>query len=128
MFRLDKYNVKINIKLENGIYTFDRESSTGKTRLYKVLRQYQSVGEPVSAYTYQDKKLGIPIESVIDSSKFKLIMLDRYDMYNGDAIELIKKHSKNSIILIDCKLALKGNIDDNWCYIEMTPDLIEVLE
>ena len=61
MYSLNKYNVTINIELEPGIYVFDNQSATGKTRLAKLLSDYQAYGEPVIAYTYNDKLRGISI-------------------------------------------------------------------
>ena len=39
MYYLDKYSVTIDIKLEPGIYVFDNQSATGKTRLAKLLSE-----------------------------------------------------------------------------------------
>jgi hypothetical protein len=128
MFKLNDYHVKIDIQLNNGVYIFDNESATGKTRLAKLLLEYQSYGQPVSSYTFSDISLGRPIEAALDSDKFKVIMLDRYDMYNGVGKKLIDKCRKNSIILIDCKHNFDVTDVDDWCYIEMTPTIIEVTQ
>lgn len=126
MFKLDKYDVSINIDLKNGIYIFDNISATGKTRLAKMLKQYESYGEPVTSYTYEDKQRNIPIDNVLKSNKYKLIALDRYDLYKGDGVELIKKCAKTSIILIDCKNDMAFTDIDDWCSIKMSPTTIEI--
>lgn len=128
MYKLDKYLTKISIQLENGIYIFDNISASGKTRLYKVLRECQAYGEPVASYTYNDKLLGLPIESVLMPNKYKVIMLDRYDMYEGDGASLILKCAENSIILIDCKGDFTVTNLDEWCDIRLTDCGIEVTQ
>lgn len=127
MFKIDKYNVSVDIQLENGIYVFDNESGLGKTRLAKLFKKYQAYGEPVASYTYNDKLIGIDISNILKPNKFKVILLDRYDMYEGDGAELILKCAENAIILIDCKNDISVTADDEWCTIHMEKDKIEVV-
>lgn len=126
MYSNTKYKVVIDIELENGIYIFDDNSATGKTRLCKELRDFQKLGEPVIGYTYGDDKLGINLEDVFAKINPKVLLLDRYDMYNGMFSENIQAWSKHTIILLDCKCNLKINCDTDWCTIEMTSNRIEV--
>lgn len=128
MIILDRYKPEIRIDLSNGIYVFDNNSATGKTRLCKELKKNQKYGEKVASYSYDDFLLSIPIEQILVPDKYKVIMLDRYDMYNGAGSSLIPKCKANSIILIDCKRGLKFSEDYNFCFIEMTDKLIEVIE
>ena len=122
------YGTLIEINLDNGIYIFDNQSATGKTRLCKALRDCQKYGEPVASYTYDDKLLEMPIERVLVPDKYKVIMLDRYDLYEGDGAELIKECADNSIILIDCKGDFTVCSTDEWCTISMAEDKIEVTQ
>lgn len=128
MYKTDKYNTELIFSLDNGIYIFDNESATGKTRLCKEIRKYQKYNEPLASYTYDDKLLNMAIEKVLVPNKYKVIMLDRYDMYEGEGAELILECAKNSIILIDCKSKFTVTSEDEWCTIEMTHDKIEVLQ
>lgn len=128
MYKNNKYDVKINIDLENGIYIFNEKSATGKTRLCKELKELRKLGEPVIGYTYGDDKLGINLLSITNKVKPKVLMLDRYDMYNGDFDNNIIAWSKDAIILIDCKAGLKTAIDTDWCTIEMNSQEIEVIQ
>ena len=57
-----------------------------------------------------------------------MILLDRYDLYNGDYAETIIKCSKDAVVLIDCKSEVKNINNDDWCTIEMTQDRIEVTQ
>ena len=103
-------------------------SAIGKTRLCKELRNYQKYKESVASYSYDDYLLGMPIEQVLVPNKYKVIMLDRYDMYNGVGSELISKCKDGSIILIDCKRGLNFNEEYDFCSLEMSDNIIEVVE
>ena len=59
---IDKYSTTIDIKLDAGVYVFDNQSSTGKTRLYKELRECQKYGENVAALIDSE------IKSIIDEA------------------------------------------------------------
>lgn len=126
MFRLDKYSVEIVINLNNGIYVFDNESATGKTRLCKLFREYQAYGEKVASYTYNDKLLGMPISEILVPNKYEVILLDRYDLYEGYGKELINECAKSTIILVDCKDKFTVTNEEDWCSIDLKPDKIEV--
>ena len=126
MFQLNKYNTKLTIALENGIYLFDNQSATGKSRLCSVLKEYGAYGEPVIGYTYADLRRGMDISLALIPEKYKVVMLDRYDMYCGAGKELIKQCAGSSIILIDCKGEFPVTNEYDWCYIEMKAHSIEV--
>lgn len=85
-------------------------------------------GESVIGYTYNDDKLGIDLVSQYNKTNPKVVLLDRYDMYNGMFREQIADWAKYSIILIDCKDDLNVDYDADWCYIEMSPAGIEVTQ
>lgn len=126
--KINTGGMEVNISLkENGIYIFDCYC-IGKTRLFKCLRQVEPYDESISTYTYNDKLLGRRIEDTLVPNKYKVIMLDRYDMYNGDGADLINKCAENSIILIDCKGNFTVSTDDRWCTIEIGAYSIEVTE
>lgn len=128
MLVLSKYKPEIKIHLKNGLYVFDSQSATGKTRLRKELRKLQQYGEKVASYSYEDYQLGIPINTVLNPNKYKLILLDRYDMYNGIGSDLILNCIEKSTVLIDCKGDLGFGAEYNWCTIEMSERVIEVIE
>ncbi|MDO5406783.1 MAG: hypothetical protein Q4F28_05580 [Eubacteriales bacterium] len=127
MYENNKYSMTISIQLENGVYVFNKQPATGKTRLAKELRDIQAYDGDVSSYTYNDKLLGRAISDCFDS-RFKVILLDRYDMYNGYGAELIEKYADSSIILLDCKDVdgPKIGCDYDICFIDMTSSHIEV--
>lgn len=128
MYKNDKYRVAINIELSNGVYVFDDYTATGKTRLCKELKELQRSGEAVVGYTYGDDKLGINLIDVFEKLNPKVLLLDRYDMYNGSFNNEIVKWSEQAIVLIDCKGELKVDCDTDWCAIEMAADKIEVIQ
>ena len=130
MYSNNTRSPNLNIELEPGIYRFDCESGSGKTRLCKALKDYRVAGEPVISYSYQDSILGLPIDNVLVPNKYKVIMLDRYDMYNGSGVEILGKCVENTVILIDCKGSLKVPKElyskVHFCCISMDKNEIEV--
>lgn len=127
MYVITKYSPEIYIELENGIYIFDNESATGKTRLSKFFKKLKAYGEPVDSFTYDDLLRGESLEKVLHSAN-RVILLDRYDLYKEKGHDLINACARDSIILIDCKTAFRGSTEDQSCFINMTEDKIEVSE
>lgn len=125
MYKNDRNAVKVEINLEPGVYIFNEMSSTGKTRLCNELNKLLATGEPVIGYTYLDKQRGLRVESILSNETYKVILLDRYDMYEGDGKELITK-LKDTIIMIDCKQGLSFRANERPCFIEMYRNSIEV--
>ena len=128
MVKLSNCLPEIMIDLSNGVYLFENKAATGKTRLCKELKKHQKYKEEVASYSFDDYLNNIPIESVLIPNKYRVIMLDRYDMYNGVGKDLISACKANTIILIDCKKGLNFGVDYEVCYIEMTDRFIEVTE
>lgn len=104
-YRLDGIDIKIN--LQAGAYAFTPYSASGKSYLASKLRKLSTFGERCAVYTYGDK---FPLNTILDASKYDIIMLERYDMYYGDCFDLIEMCSKNSIILIDSKKEIPESI------------------
>lgn len=125
MYTNNEYRTHVNIPLNNGIYIFDDETATGKTRLCKYLKKLRAYGEPVNSLTYNDILSGTTIESIFEPN-IKLVMLDRYDMYNNRGHEIIKKMKDSCIILIDCKKSFKVTDDYEDCFMHMTSSSLEV--
>lgn len=129
MYFDDSYPVTIKIDLPVGkVHLFTKESSSGKSRLAKELLQHNIYGDPVASYTYNDKLRGISINDILVPNKYKVILLDRYDMYNGDGVELIKQCLDSTIIIIDCKGAYIAGLNTEYCTITMEARYIEVTE
>ena len=125
MYMNTEYNPNVIINLNNGIYIFDNEPATGKTRLCKHLKKLKAYGEPVDSFTYNDLLRGDKLDTVLIPDN-KVILLDRYDMYRNDGHDLINECAKDSIILIACNTPFIGSLYSEICYIEMTEDSIEV--
>lgn len=123
MFRIDDARIKVDIKLDNGIYCFYGDSGEGKTRLAKLFRNY-SIKFPVASYSYNDLVLDIPFDVLVKPGKQKVLVLDRYDLYKTMFTEQIKEFANTGIVLIDCK----GDplIECEVCFIRMEIDSIEV--
>ena len=106
--------IDIIINLDPGIYKLPRNSSEGKTWLYKELKRCSRIEglDNVIGYTYTDFRDGLDLQGLIDKmSGVKVIMFDRYDMYNGEFESIINKYSDTAIILIDCKSDLNISTD-----------------
>lgn len=122
----DNFAIKLNIDLEKGIYVFQPKSSSGKTRLFYELCKRNMVYNNVYAYTLNDKKKGISPLDYLENPECKVVLFDRYDMYNGDFSENIIKASRDKIILIDCKTELNIRCRTLPCRIINNNDSIEV--
>ena len=128
-FSLNKYNTKVNIDLKSGSYIFSADSSTGKTRLYKLLKDMQKWGEPVISYSYGDYQYGVDLNSLVDRNQHaKIVMIDRYDMFNGVYNDTIASLAKDKIVMVDCKNNVRFTDDDKICFIEMDKYSIVVEE
>lgn len=126
MLKITGRRVELIFNLSNGIYLFDDQSAIGKTRLAKVMSKYAAYGESVASFTYNDKLRGISLESFLSSTNAKVILIDRYDMYNEDAYEEMINKSTESVILIDCKGNFSVTDKYEMCLLKMTPNEIEV--
>lgn len=127
MFKLD-LQLKVIVNLKPGIYIIDSVSAIGKTYLCNFLKECNMAGYQVMGYTYSDYKLGLPIENILVPGKYKVVLLDRYDMYFGVGKELLSKCAKDTIILIDYKGRRLIAEEEDWCTIERTQDTIEVCQ
>ena len=121
----DTFDVAIKINLENGIYQFTPDSSTGKTFLANKLKKYGDLGEPVTSVTYRDvEKNHIEIDSNKD---YAVILFDRYDLYSDKITDLITSLGKKSIVLVDSKIPLIIPWTPiGYCTIQFSPSKIEV--
>lgn len=120
---------KITIDLPSGVYLFNGHSATGKTRLFRMLRDLQLGGESVFTYTYDDKLLfHLDLAQMLGNENLEIVMLDRYDMYLGDALREIRNCANNAVVLIDCKSEFPGDFDYEIASIEMEKNNIEVME
>lgn len=97
------YDIKINIGLGPGTYVFVPNSAIGKSYLAFLLNKYKVYGEPVYAYSYADFEDGVRLADIIASKKYSVILLDRYDMYYGEALNLLQHPPDNVLLLVDTK-------------------------
>lgn len=103
MYRIDRYDVTVEVDLGNGLYVFNPRSATGKSYLANVLRRYRRFGEPVNAYTFDDYLNKVTLEDATGGGSCKLLVVDRYDMYYGAYMSELLKLSKHCIVLVDVK-------------------------
>lgn len=119
--------IKININLENGLWNLDLDSATGKTRLLKVLKDFEDYGEPVVGYTYNDYLANkFDLRQYLDIKQPKVIMFDRYDKYSQAYGDVLEKWRDKAIVLVDSKSDFNLPQIDDLTTISMRPDSIEV--
>ena len=104
MFIIDRYRVKIQIKKEPGLYTFDPFSATGKSYLCRLCKQYHNYGESAAGYDYYDYLDGRPLPENV-----QLLVVDRYDLFQVLDEKLILL-AQEAIVLVDSKTAPLGDV------------------
>jgi len=80
-------------------------------------------------YSYKDHVDNVDLYKKILDIKCEVLVLDRYDMYNGDQriVEAAYYVAKTGITLIDVKSSVVPGITDyDYADIYMYPDRIEV--
>lgn len=119
----------MRINLAPGLYVFDPLSATGKTYLSSVLAKLTNLLEPVVAYTYDDYLKGVDPELRLAGRSWKVILLDRFDMYSDDprVLEAIQQIDSEAIVLVDAKANQLPPIGPyRSAYIELMSEVIEV--
>ena len=126
MFKISNRRIKLDIELENGIYVFESESGVGKTYLAKVLKKYRTFNEPVASYSYDDFSMDVSLEELL-ANKFKVVVIDRYDMYSSKKLnDIIEKYRRDSTILVDCKITVNAPKVDDIALVSRNSDYIRV--
>jgi hypothetical protein len=116
-------NRKVNIRLASGIYDFESSSARGKTLLVKMIK---SLGDKdMVALTYNDILLGIDIDGII-SRKPRLLVFDRFDMYDDKFHVLERLKGTDIIVLVDYKTQRHFCNFDDTCWVTLTENSLEV--
>ncbi len=103
MYNIDQFIVKVHIRMDNGVYTLPTESAIGKTYLAYLLKQYRGAGEPVASFTYYDFIYGEELSYFVSKRDYKVVLLDRYDLYNDKFENEIFKLGEHAVVLLDAK-------------------------
>ena len=107
MYEFLKGSPKVIIDLPSGLFSFQRQSAAGKTYLASQLRMLRGIGEPVDSYTVEDLRRGSISQALTAADytawDFKVVLLDRYDLYAQKFDDEIYRLSKTCTVLIDCK-------------------------
>lgn len=123
MLRYMVYDVMITIEAKPGIYLFDGLSATGKTRLFKLLRNLAEDDASIFTYTRADEQKGVPFEP---KGKIKIAMVDRFDVLKNQHERQLIELAKEAIVLVDCKRECPFEQCEG-CILNMTVDSIEVI-
>lgn len=90
----------------------------------QAVKKLKAYSEPVESYTYNDILCGTDIDKI--SGDYRVIVLDRYDMYKGIGQNLTKRYKDRSIVLIDYKEGNMPYVENEICFIDLTENRIEV--
>jgi hypothetical protein len=116
-------NRKVNIRLTSGVYDFESSSARGKTLLVKMIK---SLGDKdMVALTYNDILLGIDVDGII-SRKPRLLVFDRFDMYDDKFQVLEKLKGTDIIVIVDYKTQRHFCNFDDTCWVTLTENSLEV--
>lgn len=117
----------IRINLDNGIYQVDPVSASGKSYLYSMLQELDR--EDILSLSYKDMKLlaNKEAKNELFSRDYKLILIDRYDLYNGVLNEYLQRYNEKAIVIVDLKQKSEDWID-HMCEFNLTKDELEVNE
>lgn len=100
--KFEDYQVKSYFYLDNGIYTLETDSGTGKTFLAKTLMKYNACGEPVNACILSRDTTEEEVSKLIKSDH-KVFMLDGYERSPLSFASVLLPMKDTCIILIDAK-------------------------
>lgn len=90
---------RVAIDLEPGCYILPCDSAIGKSYLCSLLKKV-SDRERVNSHSFPDK---FHPEDILDSSRFDIVMLDRYDMRDKDYVDEMREFVRKGALLLDCK-------------------------
>lgn len=123
MYSVIKYQPKLYISLENGMYAITKSTSEDTTKLSDLLRKFTSYGESVISYTYFDYIRGESLQDFLNNKEYSVVMLDRYDLYYFEFIDTILELSRNSVVLIDTR----RTEDVKKCVVRISKEAIDVI-
>lgn len=98
--KIKSRDIIIESNVDVGLYTFDKESAIGKSRLCQLIAVLKARGVNVDYYDYT-KYCDHVILSNTDN--IMLFVIDRYDMYNGELTDVISKLYNKCLVVIDSK-------------------------
>lgn len=115
-------NILINA-FKCGVFVFNCNGATGKSRVAKILASLQATGENYSVVTVVNGKLSVYGD--IDNSC--IVMFDRFDLYISDEwLDRINSIKDNCIVMLDLKQLEKLNCKYGFVDISMFEDKIEL--
>lgn len=116
-------NRKVSINLEPGLYNFHPDSATGKTLLVKMVK---SIGEKdMVAITYHDIIMGIDLNKIISGNP-KLLILDRFDLYDEESVKLEALRDADCVTIVDYKTERRFCDFDDTCFVTLDRNQLEV--
>ena len=87
------------IELQPGIYLFPVDSAIGKSYMCKIFKELESI-DRVASHTFPS---AFNAQMVLDSDRRDVVLLDRYDLCDGDFTAEMQKFAEKGVLLIDYK-------------------------
>lgn len=115
-------NREVSIKLEPGLYMF-HPNTVGKTLLAKMVK---SIGEKDKvAITYHNIIMGVDLNKIISGNP-KLLILDRFDLYDEESAKLEALKGTDCITIVDYKTERRFCDFDDVCFVTLDKNRLEV--
>lgn len=119
-------NASTNIIIDTfkcGVFVFNCNGATGKSRVAKILASLQATGENYSVVTVINGKLSVYGD--VDNST--IVMFDRFDLYVSDEwLDKISSIKDRCTVMLDLKQLEKLNCKYGFVDISMFEDRIEL--
>ena len=96
-------NYTINIQYKAGVFFFEDESATGKSKLGKLFKQMMLDDIDVACYTYGDLiEYRLTLEEYLKNRKVSILLIDRYNLYPDKFHDTINNLVKSGcMVLVD---------------------------
>lgn len=120
--------IKLEVKLENGLYVFEDQSSIGKTFIGSVISTLRAVGNQDAYYlTYASGNTEEDYIRLLQHNKDCLLyVVDRYDKYlSGSITDILRGVSSNAVVIVDSKVKLYM-VSHKIASVERSNDLIRI--
>lgn len=123
MIDFSAMNHEVHIDLEPGLYSFHPDT-IGKTLLAKMVK---SIGEKDKvAITYYDVNvLHINLDMIISRNP-KLLILDRFDLYDEESAKLEALRGTDCVTIVDYKTVRRFCDFDDTCFVTLDRESLRV--
>ena len=122
---------KVIFDLPPGVYTADSESAIGKTYSYKLLDGFKSLGDKsifLLTFSIASNMREEDIIAKIHDTSYRVIFLDRADLYLTEDIITTILSNRTAVIYVDTKSSNKFGFSGRDCLIDFKEGCITYYE